>query len=397
MNPTRTHWGTLVLLILTGIIAAFQVGKAAVAVPALMSDLGLSLVSASWIVGAYGALGTLIALPAGLLMSLLPARPTLIAGLVAIGAGSIAGAFMENSALLITTRVFEGCGFLAVILSAPRLFRLVTTAADSQLAFVFWGTYMPAGSAVMMLAGPFLIAAFGWQGLWLINGLLPLAYALIVSRLDIPGADAHQSSNRNLFASIREGLRSGPMLVAVAFGAYTLQYFALSSLLPALLVDRLGLSIEAAGTISAGAVLANAVGNLFAGIALRMGVPLWIVLLAGFATSGTLAFGIFNESTPITTVAFLAAGTLAITGLIPASLFAAMPVVAPTSATLAIALGMLTQIGISGQLLGPTVLAAFVERFGWPQAPYFFLTVMVAGIAIALGLRFAMQRKARAT
>jgi predicted MFS family arabinose efflux permease len=249
----------------------------------------------------------------------------------------------------------------------------------------------------MMLAGPFLIAAFGWQGLWLINGLLPLAYALIVSRLDIPGADAHQSSNRNLFASIREGLRSGPMLVAVAFGAYTLQYFALSSLLPALLVDRLGLSIEAAGTISAGAVLANAVGNLFAGIALRMGVPLWIVLMAGFATSGTLAFGIFNESTPITTVAFLAAGTLAITGLIPASLFAAMPVVAPTSATLAIALGMLTQIGISGQLLGPTVLAAFVERFGWPQAPYFFLTVMVAGIAIALGLRFAMQRKARAT
>jgi hypothetical protein len=304
---------------------------------------------------------------------------------------------MENSALLITTRVFEGCGFLAVILSAPRLFRLVTTAADSQLAFVFWGTYMPAGSAIMMLAGPFLIAAFGWQGLWLINGLLPLAYALIVSRLDIPGADAHQSSNRNLFASIREGLRSGPMLVAVAFGAYTLQYFALSSLLPALLVDRLGLSIEAAGTISAGAVLANAVGNLFAGIALRMGVPLWIVLMAGFATSGTLAFGIFNESTPITTVAFLAAGTLAITGLIPASLFAAMPVVAPTSATLAIALGMLTQIGISGQLLGPTVLAAFVERFGWPQAPYFFLTVMVAGIAIALGLRFAMQRKARAT
>ncbi|MEX0590724.1 MAG: MFS transporter, partial [Xanthobacteraceae bacterium] len=374
MSPSRTRWGTLFLLILTGIIGAFQVGKAAVAVPALMSDLGLSLVFASWIVGAYGALGTLVGLPAGLLMSLLPARRTLVAGLIGIGVGSIAGAFTESGALLIATRGLEGCGFLAVILSAPRLFRLITAEADSQLAFAFWGTYMPAGSATMMLAGPFLIAAFGWQGLWVFNGLLPLAYAFVVARLDIPGADDHQSSDQGLFANVREGLRTpGPILVAVAFGTYTLQYFALSSLLPALLVDRLGLSIAAAGAISAGAVLANAVGNLVAGVALRLGVPLWIVLATGFVTSGMLAFGIFNDSMPVAAVAVLAAGILAITGLIPASLFAAMPVFAPTSAMLAIALGLLTQIGISGQLLGPTVLASFVERFGWPRAPLFFV------------------------
>jgi MFS family permease len=395
MSPSRTRWGTLFLLILTGVIAALQVGKAAVAVPALMSDLGLSLVSASWIVGAYGALGTLIGLPAGLLMSLLPARRTLVAGLSAIGVGSIAGGFTESGPLLIATRVLEGCGFLAVILSAPRLFRLVTAEADSQLAFAFWGTYMPAGSAAMLLAGPFLIAALGWQGLWLVNGLLPLAYAFVVARLDIPGADAHQSSVRGLFANIREALRTpGPILVAIAFGIYTLQYFALSSLLPALLVDRLGLSIAAAGTISAGAVLANGVGNLMAGVALRFGVPLWAVLTTGFLASAALAFGIFNEATPVAVVAVLAAGSLAITGLIPASLFAAVPMVAPTSALLAIALGLLTQIGISGQLLGPTVLAAFVERFGWAQAPYFFLAVMIAGIAVAIALRAAVRRKA---
>ena len=394
MPPSRTRWGTLFLLILTGVIGAFQVGKAAVALPVLMSDLGLNLALASWIVGAYGALGALIGLPAGLLMSLLPARRTLISGLVGIGIGSIAGAFAENGALLIATRVLEGCGFLAVILSAPRLFRLVSSEADSQLAFAFWGTYMPAGSATMMLAGPFLIASFGWQGLWLFNGLLPLAYALVVARLHIPGADEHQSSDRSLFTDVRAGLRSpGPILVAVAFGAYTLQYFALASLLPVLLVDRLGLSIAAAGAISAGAVLANAVGNLLAGIALRLGVPLWLVLVTGFVTSGVLALGIFNEATPVAAVAALAAGTLAITGLVPASLFAAMPVFAQTSATLAIALGLLTQIGISGQLLGPTALATFVEQFGWSRAPLFFVAVMAAGIAIALGLRAAMRRK----
>jgi predicted MFS family arabinose efflux permease len=249
----------------------------------------------------------------------------------------------------------------------------------------------------MLLAGPFLIAAFGWQGLWLFNGAIPLAYALIVVSLDLPGADAHRTARRNVFGNIAESLRTpGPILVATAFGIYTLQYFALSSLLPALLVDRLGLSITAAGLISAGAVLANALGNLVAGVALRLGVPLWTILATGFVASGLLSFGIFHESTAAAVVAALAAASLAITGLIPATLFAAVPVVARNSAMLAIALGLLTQGGISGQLLGPTLLAAFVDRVGWMQAPLFFAAVMIAGIAIALALRAAVRRRASA-
>src|SRR5690606_29228171 len=100
-------------------------------------------------------------------------------------------------------------------------------------------------------------------------------------------------------------------------GLYTFQYFALASLFPALLVERLGLSIAAAGLISAGAVLANAVGNLAAGLFLRTGIPLWAILIAGYVASAILAFGIFNENVPIAAVAILAAASLAITGLIP--------------------------------------------------------------------------------
>ena len=57
----------------------------------------------------------------------------------------------------------------------------------------------------------------------------------------------------------------GPILLACAFGIYTFQYAAMANFLPTLLVDRLGLSISAAGTISAITVAANAVGNIFAG------------------------------------------------------------------------------------------------------------------------------------
>jgi predicted MFS family arabinose efflux permease len=390
----KTRWGLVFLLICAGVIAAFQVGKAAIAVPALREDLDISLVFASWIVGALGALGAIIGVPAGLTFSRLPPRRMILIGLTALGIGSIAGSFSGNGTLLLISRVVEGFGFICTILSTPRMFALVTKASDTPLSFALWGCYMPAGSAIMMLAGPALIANFGWQGLWLVNGILPLAYALLLARLDIPGADTAQKSRRTLLGDLREGFRTpGPALVGLAFGLYTFQYFALASLFPTLLVDRLGLSIGAAGLISAGTVLANGAGNLAAGFFVRLGTPLWVILVVGYFATAILSFGIFNAAMPVAGVAIFAALSLAITGLIPASLFAAAPTIGSTPALLGITLGLTTQIGVSGQLFGPTVLAAFVERYDWSYAPVVFVAVMILGTAIALFLRKILGRR----
>jgi predicted MFS family arabinose efflux permease len=391
----KTRWGIVFLLVATGVVAAFQVGKAAIAVPALRDDLGLSLFTASWVVGALGALGAAAALPASVLLSLLPARAMLIAGLVAVGVASVAGAFAESGGPLIAARVLEGCGFLAITLSTPRLIRLVAAPGDGQTALAFWGAYMPLGSAAMMLAGPLFIRAFGWQGLWLFNGLLPLAFALVIARLPLPPGELQSGPAHRLSKNLREAFTTpGPALLAVTFGAYTFQYFALSSLFPALLVEQLGLSIGTAGLISAGTVLANGAGNLVAGALLRLGVPIWLIVMVGFLACGTIAFGIFSDALPIVLIAVLAATSLAVTGLIPATIFAAVPSVSATPALFAITFGMITQLGISGQLVGPASLAAFVERFGWAQAPTLFVAVMVMGIALALALRAVLRKHA---
>jgi MFS family permease len=390
----KTRWGVVFLLLGAGIIAAFQVGKAAIAVPALRDDLGLSLFAASWIVGALGILGAAAALPASTLLSLLPARTTLVAGLAAVGIGSLAGAFATSGGPLIATRILEGCGFLAITLSAPRLIRIAATPADSQTALAFWGGYMPFGSAAMMLAGPLFIGAFGWQGLWLFNGMLPLAFALLVARLPLPLAELPSGPAHNLSRSLRDAFTTpGPILLAVTFAAYTFQYFALASLFPTLLVEQLGLSIAAAGLISAGTVLANGAGNLVAGVLLRIGVPIWLIVLVGFIACGTLAFGIFSEALPVALIAVLAAMSLAVSGLIPATMFAAAPLVSATPTLFAITFGMITQLGITGQFLGPASLAAFVERFGWAQAPTIFVIVAAAGVLMALLLRVVVRQK----
>jgi predicted MFS family arabinose efflux permease len=392
--PSQTRWGAVLVLILAGLIGALQIGKAAIALPALQRDLLLTLVAASWIVGAYGALGALGGLPAGMVASLFSAKRTLLAGLAAAGIGSIAGALADSGGTLIATRVIEGCGYLAATLAIPRLLRAVTAPRDLDTVMPLFGSHLPLGSLIMMLAGPYLLG-HGWQALWIVNGVVALLWMLAIAALTIDEPASPGSALPSLLPNVRTALGTpGPWLLAVAFGTYTFQYMALTGLMPTLLVERLGLSLSAAGAISAVTVAANAIGNMSAGVLLRFGVPIWTILAGAFGFLGFAGFGIFSDAAPVALVAGLAACSLALTGLIPGSIHAAAPKLAPTSALLAISLGLIQQVTNLGNLTGPSALAWTVELLGWAAAPLFFAGIAAAGLAVALLLRSAMNRGA---
>ena len=284
--PVKTRWGVVFVLILAGVVSALQIGKAAIAVPILQRELALTLVAASWIVGAYGLLGAIAGLPAGILSSLLSARATLIAGLAVAGVGSVGGAFAESGAVLIATRVLEGCGSLAASLAIPRLLRAVTAPKDLPPVLAVFAAHLPFGSVVMMLLGPHAIW-FGWQGLWLINGAIVLGYAVLIARHAV-----RRAAGRACRTVGAEQCRRGIRHAGTGSAGARVRHLhvpvpgAVRACLPALLVDRMGLSIAAAGTVSAIAVAANAVGNMSAGALVRLGVPLWSIMATAFAFVG---------------------------------------------------------------------------------------------------------------
>jgi len=376
-------WRQIATLILAGVIAAFQVGKAAVAVPLLQADLGISLLTASLVVSVYGLLGAIAGFPAGAAASRLSARITIIAGLVAVGLGSLSGAIAATGAQLIATRIVEGCGFLAVAIAAPRLIGALAPPQDRDTALAFWGVHLPAGTAAMMLAAP-LVAAFGWRSLWLVNGGVALLYALAVAWMISPSDEPRPAARADATAVLRS---PGPVLIALAFAIYTLHFSALAGLLPALLVERVGLSVAEAGVISAVTVVANACGNLAAGLLLRRRIPLWAIIAGAFACAGVASLGIFAPGTPAIGVAILAAASLAVTGLVPASVYAAAPMVAPTAVLLGATLGLLVQSSNIGSLIGAALLGGLVERLGWSAAPLLFGAIALVEISIALRLR----------
>lgn len=387
----RTRWGAVAALLIAGVVVALQIGKAAIAVPVLQRELSLSLVVASWVLGAYGALGAVAGLPSGIIASLFSAKRTLIAGLIAAGLGSLAGALATNGGFLIAARGVEGCGFLAAVLALPRLLRTVTAPRDRETVLAVFGAYMPIGSVIMMVTGPHLVA-YGWQALWIVNGVVVLAYAVLVAWLPMQEEARPPNPGRAVLPNIKQVLGApGPILLALAFGIYTFQYAAMAGLLPTLLVDRMGLSISTAGAITAATVAANAVGNMFAGALVRFGAPLWGITAFGFSFAGLASFGVFSEGLPVAVIAVMASASLAVTGVIPASIFAAAPRFAASSALLAIVLGLVNQATNLGNLTGPAVMAFIVQHFGWVSAPLLFVGVTIAGVTISLLLRQAMK------
>jgi hypothetical protein len=251
---------------------------------------------------------------------------------------------------------------------------------------------MPAGSLIMILVGPHLMA-YGWQAMWLVNGAIVVGYAALIAMMDFREPPAGRRDIGAILGNIRAAVAApGPLLLSLIFCTYTFQYAAMVGLLPVLLVDRMGLSIAAAGAAGAVAVAGNVVGNVSAGALVRLGVPFWATATAAFTFVAFAGYGVFAGLLPVAGVAALAAVSLAVTGLIPASVFAAAPNFARDSTVLAITLGLLTQASNIGNLLGPAAMASVVERLGWSHAPHLFVGVAVIGVSLALMLRAVLKR-----
>ncbi len=394
-SVTTTRWSAVAALVLTGMVAAMQVGKASIALPLLQREFGLSLFVAASAVGAYSLLGAVLGMPAGVLSSLFDPRRAAVTGLVVSALGSFIGAAAGGGALLVGSRVIEGCGFLATVLAIPALIRAAAAPRDMDTVLPLWACYLPMGAATMMLLAP-AVLPFGWRALWICNGALALAAAVSMSLLPLPQVAVASPSVRagTIGAGIGEVLRSrGALLLALTFGLYTFQFMAMAGLLPVLLIERAGLSVSAAGVIAALTWVANAIGNASAGLLLRAGAPVWAVVAGAFSFMAVAAFGIFGTGLPVFAVALFASASLGLTGLIPGSVFGAAGRLASASAGLVMTLGLINQGSNIGSLLGPAAMGSLVQHFGWGGAWLLFAAVAACGLAAAAGLRAVLQAK----
>lgn len=389
------------LVIAAGVVAALHVGKLPPALPALQQVLGVSLVQAGFLLALFQLAGMTLGLPAGLLIQRYGPRRSMLAGLLLLSLASALGGAAQGTVGLLASRVFEGLGFLFVVLPAPGLLRTLVVPGRLSRALGAWGAYMPLGAALALLVGPWVMAqadlAWGWRiWWWALSALSALlaagVYRSVPADPSAPPAAASPLSSRSAalspggLALLRLTLRSrGVWLVALCFSMYSGQWLAVVGFLPSIYTQA-GLASGATAWLTALAAAVNIIGNLAAGRLLHLRVPPLALLVAGFTAMGggaLLAFGV-DASPWLRYLAVLAFSMLG--GLIPGTLFSLAVRLAPSTATVPAAVGWMQQWSSFGQFCGPPLVAWVAGHAGHWQ-----LTWTVTGACALAGMGLAWQ------
>ncbi len=377
----------VLLLMGSGVVAAAQIGKAIISVPLIRSELALSLDLAGLIVATFATIGAMTGIGAGLVVSRLGARRSLIGGMGVIALGNMIGANAPDQLVLLVARIIEGVGFLAVVLAVPSMLAQLVTREKRDFVMAAWSAYMPIGIMLMLLVAP-LLPTIGWRSFWLANALATGSCAILLA-IHAPATPATARAGvARFFADALTIVRQPSCLVlAFAFFAYSCQIFSLTFALPLLLTSAYGVSLGAAGLLSAMVLAVSAIGHLSSSLLLRIGVSIWASIAAAFGFFALSGFAVYGDVLPPLGVAIVAALALGVGGLAPGAIYAAAPHAAPAPSAVPPTIGLVQQASSLGQFAGPASLGLWVEHFGWQAAPAIVAPAALVGLACAFAIR----------
>ncbi len=408
--PGPTHWPAVLAAALAGVAIAMNVGKVPLALPLLRSELALSLVQAGWVSSMLSTLAVVAALGFGLLAGRVGALRMVLGGLGLSAAASLAALWVHGDGvgsslvianpnahagadaagwgfgLLIATRFFEGAGFLAVAVSGPSLISAATAASDRRFALGVWSSYMPTGAGLAMALAPLLLPLAGWRGLWAATaGVLMLAAAAAWGQrryYSPAGGSSHAVPVSSTLAVLRQPL---PWLLALAFGAWALQHFALIVWLPTFLKEQRGIGPGWVALLTCTMLLANVPGNLIGGALVQRGVSRGRLIAAAHSLTGLCGLGLFSDALPDGPRYALCVALSFIGGLIPAAVMSSSAMLAHNPRQVSALQGLIMQGSQLGQFIGTPLIAAVVAASGqWASARW--VTAGAAALGLGLGL-----------
>jgi len=387
-----TQWRGIWAVFAGGLVAGAYMTKVPPALPQLRAALDLSLVEATFIVTTFNVLGMIVGIFAGMLGDRYGRKRFALAGLALMAAGGVLGALVDAFVPLLLSRFIEGVGFILFAVPAPALMSAMSAdARERAKALSLWSAYMPTGGTLALLAAPLFIAAASWRALWLALAAAAVIAAVAVARAVPSMPTARVSSLRLLVESLAQ---PGNVAMALLFACYVAQWTSIMVWLPTFLAEH-GASTAAASAATALMVLVNAPGNLAGGGLLARGVPRGALVIGASAIAALCEIGMLSPMLPGAARYALVLVFSACAGVIPASIFAGLPVHARSPQHIATGNGMVLQFSNLGQFFGPLAIAWIASRYGgWEATLWAMLAFALGGGAcgIALG-RIEMRRR----
>jgi len=213
MDTSRNPTPVLAALSLTTLLSSLGTSSANVALPTLAQVFHSSFQQVQWVVLAYLVAMTTLVVGVGRLADLFGRRRLLVAGLALFSLASLLCALAPALPFLIAARAAQGIGAAAMMALAMALVGETMPKVRTGSAMGLLGTMSAIGTALGPSLGGVLLAAFGWQAIFLLNVPLGLI-ALVLARRSLPAAPPARSAG--LFDS------TGMIVLALTLAVYSI-------------------------------------------------------------------------------------------------------------------------------------------------------------------------------
>ena len=137
-----------------GIVGAINLAKLAPSMGRLIDHFNISLSLSGFLGAIFSILMIFTGLLSGIIISKYGPRLAMITGLLISFLGSILPLLNPTLTNIMIGRACEGYGFLLINLSAPALLTLHTKIQNRGRVMGIWGSFMPAGNALIILIAP---------------------------------------------------------------------------------------------------------------------------------------------------------------------------------------------------------------------------------------------------
>ena len=195
-EQTRSVRWALAGLALSMLLSSLGTSIANVALPTLARSFEASFPEVQWVVLAYLLASTTLIVSVGRLGDIAGRRRLLLGGILLFTAASVLGGLASTLWILIAARAVQGLGAAVMLALAMAFVGETVPKARTGSAMGLLGTMSAFGTALGPSLGGGLIAAFGWQAIFLMNvplGILAFGLAKRHLPADRPGLPANRA------------------------------------------------------------------------------------------------------------------------------------------------------------------------------------------------------------
>jgi MFS family permease len=371
-------WASIVLIYFFGVLSSASLSK----VIPLQADFQAQFAAGP---AQFALLMTLLTIPPALFATVggsiadrIGARTVLIAAAITGVVANALALLAPTLAAFLAIRVLEGFVLSGVYSAAPALIMATTDNARRGKAMAFWSTYTPVGISTGLLLGSYFTGSEHWRWAYAVHGVL--FAGLVLAGLLLPASPRRAASTQRPPGLLSTYAQSGPLRVALTFGALVIMGFGTNAVFPSWYSQHHQVSVAAAASLFAGANLAMIAGGLVTGWLLGRGAgPLRLfAMVAGASLVAAVGLYLPGVATPLCVAALVL--WLFTSGAATAVVTSSLPRVVSDPTQGAAAAGLLSQVAALTTFVTPYIWLPLLAGGHWQG----FIGVIVVAWTLAL-------------